>query len=486
MRYLLLILMCLPLQAVADDDNKFCVDGVWYRVLLPNLPSYVEVTAGDEKYSGSVEIPSHVTIIDGDISRTFWVYRIGDKAFKDCKDLTEVKGCAGIHIIGQEAFKNCVGLREVEFIRNNYVSSIGESAFENCTGISDVSFHKTIYGIGENAFRGCTSLKSVKFPEQIQELSAGAFCGCSELDSVVFDMSFHIDTIGAEAFAYCPKAICVINDDAGTLTNYFPENLKVIGERAFLGNEKMTEITLPHSLEAIEDNAFKDCPIKTVHCYATRPPVVNATAFDNSQRIRLLVPHAERYEQADTWKDFGTIEESPLPSDLKFTPYPPTIEYSNGQIHLSSMDDQVHFTSNIKCLDDGGYNEESVSLSATYHIWACAWSGTEAFSEESTRRHAYLAWIYLEPTETEIPTSISEYTRREAVEVKGLPVLIERQDEMVVIKGAIEGTPVDIYNAAGQKVASGKITGPVTNFRVLENDLIIVKIGGYSIKCNFS
>ena len=476
MKYLLLILMCLPLQAVADEDKKYCFDGIWYRIVSDYSSHSVEVIAGDEKYSGSVEIPQSIWIIDGDINESFQVIRIGDKAFKDCKDLTGVSGGASLQIIGKEAFKNCIGLRgDIYITGNEQISSIGESAFENCTGITEVYFnYDNLYAIDKNAFRGCTSLKRANI-NRVRKLGAGAFYGCGELEEGLFyhdTSNIDIDTIGAEAFAYCTKA----------RITFLPENLKVIGERAFVGNEEMTEITLPHSLEAIEDNAFKDCPIKTVHCYATRPPVVNATAFDNSQRIRLLVPHAERYEQADTWKDFGTIEESPLPSDLKFTPYPPTIEYSNGQIHLSSMDDQVHFTSNIKCLDDGGYNEESVSLSATYHIWAYTWYRTGDFYIESPQRHAYLAWIDLEPTEVDIPTSIYENTRGESVEVKNLPILIERQGDMLVIKGATEGTQVDIYNTAGQKVASGKITGPVTNIRVLENGLNIVRIGNYSIK----
>lgn len=479
MKCLLLILMCLPLQAVADEDKKYCVNGVWYNRLLPNLPNSVEVIAGDEKYSGSVEIPQSIWITDGDISRKFEVIRIGDKAFKDCKDLTKVSGGAALQKIGKEAFKNCVGLRgyaSINFIHGEQLSSIDESAFENCTGITDVYFShdNSYYTIGKNAFRGCTSLKRV-YINHAKKLGAGAFYGCSELEYIEFsylnDGTSDIDTIGAEAFAYCTKARITL----------LPENFKVIGERAFLGN-KITEITLPHSLETIESNAFQDCPIKSVRCYATRPPAINATAFDNPQNIRLSVPHAERYKQADTWKDFGTIEETPLPSNLRFTPYPPTIEYSNGQIHLSSMDDQVYFHTVITCQDDGVYNEETVNLSATYHIWAYAWYRTEDFFEESTKMHAYLAWIDLESTEEEIRTSISENYRKEPVEVKGLPILIEKRADMVIIKGGTIGTPVEIYNISGQKVASGEITGPVTNIRALEGSLFVVKIGNYSIK----
>lgn len=471
MRQFLLFLICLPMLAVADD-KKYEVDGIWYKL---NLVTYTaEVTFGDGMYSGEVTIPYEINVTDGDLNAMFEVKGIGERAFKDCADLTGVTLPKEFESIGREAFKNCASLKNINLYEA--VRFIGESAFENCTGLESVHFYEHIYSIAENAFRNCKKLQSVTIPRYIIELGACAFYGCDALVNVTLETfsateqegyDTQLRTIGAEAFAYCPKAAIEI-----------PEGIRMIGSGAFLGNEKAVW-QIPHSLETIESDAFQDCPVTKLYCYATKPPVVSPDAFDNVQQITLFVPYADRYKSADTWKDFGTIENNPLPEDMAFRTYPPTIEYANGQLHFSSMDDNVVFESSIDCEDTGNYNGEYVSLSATYHIRALA---SIPGKSESEMIHAYLCWIDLNPTNEDISTSINEFVKVEPVEVKGIPVLIERRGEMVIIKGAAEGTPVHIYDLTGRELVSGKITGSVTSFRSIESGMAIVKVGEYSIK----
>ena len=455
------IVMCLPLMAQADD-KKYEVNGIWYTVDLVTFTA--EVTSGDEKYSGEVSIPYQVNVVDGDLNGVFNVRRIGEKAFKDCKGMTGVGIPQGLEAIGREAFKNCASLKTINLFESE-VRSIGESTFENCTALETVSFNEHTFDIGEKAFKDCRKLRYVSIPYSIQQLGAGAFYGCDGLETVELltddGTETHLDRIGEEAFAYCPKAAIGI-----------PEGIREIGAGAFRGNGKAVWY-LPHSLESIESNAFQDCPVTSVHCYATKPPMVSKDAFDNPQKAVLCVPYADRYKSADTWKDLGTIENSPIPEELRYRPYPPTIEYADGQLHFSSMDDDVEFNSFIECEDAGRhYNEESVSLSALYHIRA------EAYIEgrpSSDQIHAYLCWIDREQEKEPISTSVAE------VKVKGTPILVERRNDVITIKGAAVGTSVRIYNLSGEELVSRKITDTVTSFVTPWKNLI-VKVGEYAIK----
>ena len=432
---LLSVVLCLPMLAIADN-KKYEIDGIWYIVNLEN--NTAEVTSGDENYTGEVSIPYQINVVDGDLNGIFPVTRIGEKAFKDCKDLTRVGFPKGLESIGREAFKNCVGLESI----NLYDSDIRV--------------------IGESAFWNCKKLRSVLIPCSVSQLSAGAFYGCSGLETVVLEtesgFETNLDTIGEEAFAYCPKAAIEI-----------PEGVRVIGAGAFLGNEKAVWY-LPHSLEVIESKAFQDCPVTKVYCYATKPPMVGTSAFDNPQEASLFVPYADRYRSADVWKDFGTIKQESLPEDLKYKPYSPTIEYADGELHFSSMDENVSFSSSVECEDAGHYHGESVSLSATYHIRAEA--SNDKCSSDIT--YASLCWIDLESKKEDISTSVGE--------VKGMPILVEKRGETVTIKGATEGMPVHIYSISGQELVSGKISGPVTSFTALNSGAVIVIVGDYSIK----
>ena len=67
------------------------------------------------------------------------------------------------------------------------------------------------------------------------------------------------------------------------------------------------------------------------------------------------------------------------------------------------------------------------------------------------------------------------------VKVKGTPILVERRNDVITIKGAAVGTSVRIYNLSGEELVSRKITDTVTSFVTPWKNLI-VKVGEYAIK----
>ena len=60
------------------------VDGIYYNLISKG--NVAEVTKGDEKYSGSINIPSSIKVSDVDYAVT----SIGDRAFYECSGLTSV------------------------------------------------------------------------------------------------------------------------------------------------------------------------------------------------------------------------------------------------------------------------------------------------------------------------------------------------------------------------------------------------------------
>ena len=95
------------------------VDGIYYDI----SETTVEVTSGDNKYSGDIVIPESITFENSKYSVT----SIGYDAFSGCSCLTSVTIPNSVTSIGGGAFNECSGLTSVTI--PNSVTSIGSDAF---------------------------------------------------------------------------------------------------------------------------------------------------------------------------------------------------------------------------------------------------------------------------------------------------------------------------------------------------------------------
>ena len=80
------------------------------------------------------------------------VIKIGEVAFLDCKNLTQVRLHEGMEVIGDNAFFGCKALRSVTIPSS--VTELGKAAFDSCINLADVEFKEVLKVIGEQAFAG--------------------------------------------------------------------------------------------------------------------------------------------------------------------------------------------------------------------------------------------------------------------------------------------------------------------------------------------
>ncbi len=106
-----------------------------------------------------------------------------------------------------------------------------------------------------------------------------------------------------------------------------PESLERIYYRVFLNCSALTEIHLPEYINTIGDNAFDGCTgLKTVAIDCPDPAMIslgnNVFRRLTLKDLTLLVPvgSKELYEQAEVWKEFGTIKEVRTHTQPKFSP----------------------------------------------------------------------------------------------------------------------------------------------------------------------
>lgn len=150
---------------VGEHNTKYLtIDGNLYDKDATKLIRYAM-----GKNATSFEVPDTVT-------------HIGDYAFRECFNLTEIVMYDGVVQIGNHAFLNCSSLKKITL--PDSITDIGESAFYNCYMLTSVDIPSGLTILPRELFYGCSSLKQITIPDNITSLGFDLFYYCSSLTTV--------------------------------------------------------------------------------------------------------------------------------------------------------------------------------------------------------------------------------------------------------------------------------------------------------------
>ena len=250
------------------------------------------------------------------------IITIGEKAFNDCSNVTELfiptgyysqsgllKGCSSLQtlqiprvgvgntsvvtntlfgfVFGEEEFDNATEILQranpddyatykCYYIPNDLthvkISSgdIYSGAFALCDNIKTIELSDTITTIQDYAFSNCSSLEAINI-DKVTSIGDKSFIWCGALSSV--SISDSIEHLGAYAFSGC-KSLKELNLTSPNLVNIpegvfqnceniktieFNENLTSIGNRAFQNCHGLRYMDLPSKLTTIGEYAFQNC-----------------------------------------------------------------------------------------------------------------------------------------------------------------------------------------------------------------------------------
>lgn len=219
----------------------------------------------NEKYT----FENGVLTLTGDVNGYFF----DDKNFVK-NEVTSILVDSGVKTIYAGSFSNCENLTSFKMVENRDTYSleeIGDEAFYNCGSLETVALPETLKTIGQRAFSNCYSLSQIDFPEGITSIKDYAFynCSCSNFRILNLYGCSNLTSISKYAFAECasieditlPRSIEIIDEGAfnncTSLKNLsLQDGLKTINDYAFTASSLISSYSIPATVVKITDNAF--------------------------------------------------------------------------------------------------------------------------------------------------------------------------------------------------------------------------------------
>ena len=196
------MLLCFALPGQAQD---IVANGIYYNIINENqvavAPAWQD---GVNCYEGCIILPERVYCdgVNYEVAaiapRAFWQSRvtsiqipncvtmIGEAAFADAEDLTDITLPLGLKVVSRYML---AGTDVSNLVLPEGVIDIEAGAFEDCVGLRAIFLPYTLQSIGDRAFAYCTSLTEVYSDVSMPPLTMGdaTFEGCNNLHVMLPD-----------------------------------------------------------------------------------------------------------------------------------------------------------------------------------------------------------------------------------------------------------------------------------------------------------
>ena len=209
------------------------------------------------KYTGTSR---KVVIPDG-------VTRIRDRAFGECDRLVSVTIPSSVTSIGYGVFSDCKSLTSIVITDlkawlkihfSNYWIDTYYNLFLGNDRVTKLTIPDNMTSIGNYVFYKCKSLTSVTIPDSVTSIGKCTFCDCESLISIVItDLKAWLEINFSDYWIDSHYDLFLGNDKVTKLT--IPDDVNSVGNYGFYHCTSLTSITVPDSVTSIGDSAFMYC-----------------------------------------------------------------------------------------------------------------------------------------------------------------------------------------------------------------------------------
>ena len=267
----------IPSTVTSIGGSAFCACSGLVSITVPDA-----AFTGNNTFQECINLES-VTFTEG--TRTT---AIPYRTFYGCTKLTSVNIPTSVTNIGQEAFDNC-GLTSLPSGWDRSGITYGNNPFAGCPitsitfpdswtsipnyfccnmkQLASVDFGHTVSTIGSHSFDSCTALTAVNIPSNVTKLVSHCFyrsgvtsvTGMNRTDLTVENNAFaesKLQSADISNWTVVPGGCFNSCKDLSSVT--LGEGLKTISANAFEKCSSLTAISLPSTLEKMENYCFKE------------------------------------------------------------------------------------------------------------------------------------------------------------------------------------------------------------------------------------
>ena len=168
------------------------------------------------------------------------------------------------------------------------VTKIADMAFAHNHDIVSIMVPPCVKEIGDYAFAWCHNLHAVTLENHgVQMIGERCFIGCDKLTQLY--LGDNLTTIGEKAFAFC----------SSIRTLALPYGTRMVGHSAFEGCRSLETVILPETLNALPNNMFGACISLTSVSLSSLTRSIGYYAFSYCRNLRHInVGNAMVDEQA--------------------------------------------------------------------------------------------------------------------------------------------------------------------------------------------
>ena len=249
------------------------------------------------------------------------------------------------------------------------IEELESSSFWDNQFIEEVVLPDSLANMGGDTFYNCKNLRKINIPKNVSLMGNNPFAGCPYIVVSNYSPFFVMDngalyTADKKTMIYCS----IIGDEDEFV---IPEGVKVICKHTFFLCDRFKKITLPKSLEKMENNPFSGCSklelINNSNAYFIQDDVIyngfKTSVVGTLNKIKsdnlVLLDGIKTINRNSFWNCKG-IKRIVFPKSLEDIGYNPFVGCSN-----------IHFESHspyYKVVDDVLYNKDQTKI-VCYPSW---------------------------------------------------------------------------------------------------------------------